>query len=212
MYIILVIIILIIYIILLVILYPFILIFSGIKDCFEYNNNIDVSKRSVIIKKIFNGYPHLSTSMYDFTYDNIEYNMFYYRTNTVMNKKYPTLIFIHGSFTTSVTWLKQIDLLMRHNENLTIYAFDIIGAGFSSNVNLDYDEHLAINKYMINNFIKDNRIEEQSSEIIFISSSYGGLLNLEYIIDYPTKSIIYNTIGILPIISKYTWYLALIAK
>ena len=77
MYLFLCIIILIIYIILFVILYPFIILMSFYKK--PTYKNIDLSdKKSYLINimnNIFEKYPNLSTNMYKFKYNNMDYNM-----------------------------------------------------------------------------------------------------------------------------------------
>ncbi len=124
------------------------------------------------------------------------------------NQENPSLIFIHGTFSSSIIWLDTCDKILKLNPKLNIFAIDLMGAGLSSDIDLSYLEFINLNKIMLNKFILSKNLIDP----IIISSSFGGLINLEYCLEYSnySKLIVFNPPAIFPLINKYQYYITLI--
>jgi len=131
-----------------------------------------------------------------------------YIETTLYDFKNPSLIFIHGSLSSSIIWIANCNKILKINPKLNIFIIDLMGAGLSSAIPNEYSymEFVEINKTILHEFIKRKNLIDP----IIISSSYGGLINLEYNIEYPTRSIIFNPPGIFHLINKYQHTISLL--
>lgn len=148
-------------------------------------------------------YPLLKLSFFEHN----SYTMSYIETN-IYNPLNMSLIFIHGTFSSSIVWLDTINKLLIINPNINIFAIDLMGAGLSSNINLSYLEFIDLNILIIHELILSKNLIDP----IIISSSFGGLINLEYNLRYPLRSVIFNPPAIFHLINKYQYYITLMGR
>ncbi len=158
-----------------------------------------------LTKCLLKPYPLLKLSFFKYN----SYKLSYIGTY-IYDSSYPSLIFIHGSYSSSIIWIETINKILKLNPKLNIYAIDLLGAGLSSDANtyISYLNFLDINILLLHEFIKEKKLIDP----ILISSSFGGLFNLEYNIKYPTRSIIFNPPAIFSLINKYQYYITLLGK
>jgi hypothetical protein len=159
----------------------------------------NVNPEKYIYDKILKSYPKLQSKTFN--------KMTYYETSAYSPTN-PSLIFIHGSYSSSIGWIETINNLLIANPNLNIFAIDMIGAGLNKSIEFEYDykKFIDLNKKMLRNFILSKKLIDP----ILISTSFGGTFNMQYNLDYPTRSIIFNPCAILPLFNKYQWFITFI--
>jgi hypothetical protein len=157
----------------------------------------NVNPEKYIYDEILKSYPKLQSKTFN--------KMTYYETS-IYSPTNPSLIFIHGSYSSSIGWIETINNLLIANPNLNIFAIDMIGAGLNKSTEIAYNKFIELNKKMLRKFILSKKLIDP----ILISTSFGGTFNMQYNLDYPTRSIIFNPCAILPLFNKYQWFVSFV--
>jgi abhydrolase domain-containing protein 5 len=107
-----------------------------------------------------------------------------------LNKKKPTIIMVHGFMASSLHYIK---MLKHFNEDFNVYAIDIIGMGFSSRPQINFQDSKNLINFFVD-FIEAFRIEifknysekdNDNKNFYLIGHSFGGYISTNYSIKYP---------------------------